>query len=136
MEILPNDMDRFFRNFPSRPLDQPGGGSNEPAGKPRLGVMLQPLTDQLGERLGVPGKKGALIASVQEGSASAGKLEPLDVVIRADSKEIRDPEDLIQAVNDKSSGSLTLKVIRDKKEITVVVTLPALPAGEGKGLKL
>jgi S1-C subfamily serine protease len=84
----------------------------------------------------VTGKKGALITSVQDGTPGAGKLKLLDVVIRADSKDIKDPEDLIQAVNDKSEGSLTLKVIRDKKEITVVVTLPAPPADEEKGIKL
>ena len=136
MEILPDDRSgQFFRNFPFRfnPRDQDLKG---PAQKPRLGVQLLPLTDQLAEHFGVPGEKGALISSVEEGSPAQGKLLSGDVITRADSKEIRDPEDLIRVVNDKSEGSLALKVIRDKKEITVVINLPALPAEEGKGIKL
>lgn len=136
MEILPDDRSgQFFRNFPFRlnPGDQ---DLKEPTQKPRLGVEILPLTDQLAEHFGVPGKKGALISSVHEGSPAQGKLLSGDVITRADSKEIRDPEDLIRIVNDKSEGSLTLKVIRDKKEITVVINLPALPAEAGKGIKL
>jgi serine protease Do len=132
--VLPRDfMDRLF------PFQSPGGREDrpsEPAQKPRLGISLQPVTDQLGESWKVPGKKGALVASVVEGSPASGKLEAGDVVIRADEKEIKEPDDLIQAVNEKSEGALVLKVIRDKKEITVTVTLPALPAEEGGGLKL
>jgi len=132
--VFPRDfMDRMF------PFNSPGereGILSEPAGKPRLGITLQHVTEQLGAAWGVPGKRGALVASVQEGSVAAGKLNPGDVVIRADNREIKEPEDLIQVVNEKSEGSLSLKVIRDKKEITVTVTLPPLPAGEGRGLKL
>ena len=114
---------QFFRTFPDSSPDM-RDSANEPARKPRLGVTLQPLTDQLGEFLGVPGKKGALISSVLDGSPSAGKLKSGDVVIRADAQEIREPEDLIKVIHDKSEGSLALKIIRDKREITVVVSLP------------
>jgi serine protease Do len=99
----------------------------------RLGVTIQPLTDQLGEFLGVPKKKGVLISSVLEGSPSVGKLKPGDVVISADGKNIETPEELTGLIRNKSDGSVTLKVIRDKKEITVVINLPA---GEEKGYKL
>jgi serine protease Do len=140
-EVLPGDRSGdVLRMFP---FDLPDGQQirpqvrpAEPERKPRLGVTLQPVTDQLGEFLGVPGKKGALIATVQEGSAGAGKLKSGDVVTSADGKPVSAPEDLIRIVNDKSQGSLTLKVVRDKKEITVVVNLPAAPAEEGKGIKL
>jgi serine protease Do len=137
-EVLPGDqLGQLFRDFQFRNrLDPREGGTRESARKPRLGVTLMQLTDQLGERLGVPGKRGALVSSVLDGSPAAGKLQPEDVVIKADSKEIREPDDLIQAVNDKAEGALSLKVIRDKKEINVIVTLPALPAEEGKGIKL
>ena len=136
--VIPEDhYGDLFHDFQ---FDMPGGRGMvkpaDPARKPRLGVTLQPLTDQLGEFLGVPGKKGALISSVQDGSASSGKLKSGDVVTYADGKEIKDPEDLIRVVNDKSEGSLTLKVVREKKEITVVINLPALQNEEGKGIKL
>jgi serine protease Do len=114
--------------------DIPGANSREAApGKPRLGISIQPLTDQLGEFLGVPKKKGVLVASVSEGSPSAGKLKSGDVIISVDGKDTEIPEDLTRLIRDKSEGSVTLKIIRDKKELTVVVNLPA---EEGKGYKL
>jgi serine protease Do len=137
MEIIPGDRyGQMFRDFQFNFPDFRNRNANQPTSKPRLGVTLQPLSDQLAEYFGVPGKKGALISDVKEGSPSAGKLKSGDVIIRVDAKEVKDPEDVIQAVNDKSEGSLTLNIIRDKKEITVVVTLPARPAEEGKGIKL
>ncbi len=114
------------RSFQFRLPDVPDWGSDESAGrKPRLGVTLQPLTDQLGEFLGVPNKKGALVASVAADSPSAGKLKSGDVIIGADGTKIEDPEDLIQFIRSKAEGSVTLKIIRDKKETTVVINLPA-----------
>jgi serine protease Do len=104
-----------------------------PDSKPRLGVTIQPLTDQLAEFLGVPDKKGVLVATVMEGSPSAGKLKSGDVIISMDGKSIDNSEDLTRYVRNKSEGSITLNVIRDKKEITVVVSLPE---EEGKGYKL
>lgn len=128
-------LDEFF-SF--RDLSPRSRRSAEPAGRPRLGVTLQPLTEQLGEFLGVPGKQGALVASVADGSPATGKLKPGDVVISADGREIREPEDLIQAVQNKQ-GDMTLKVIRDKRETSVVVTLPRLSepsSGRDDGIKL
>jgi len=93
--------------------------------KPRLGITLQPLTEQLAEYFGVPGRKGALVSGVSSGSASEGKLRVGDVIIGADDKAIGSPEDLIGFVEDKAEGPITLKVIRDKKEVRVVVNLPS-----------
>jgi serine protease Do len=101
------------------------------ARKPRLGVTLQPLTDQLGEFFGVPDKKGALVSSVESGSPSDGKLKSGDVITRADDKTINDPEDLVQFVREKDKGTIALKVIRDKKEITVTINLPSEDSQRG-----
>jgi len=106
---------------------------DSPEPKPRLGVTVQPLTDQLAEFLGVPGKKGVLVAEVMEGSPSAGKLKSGDVIFSMDGKSVDNPEDLTRYIRNRSEGSITLKVIRDKKEVTVVVSLPEK---EGKGYKL
>jgi serine protease Do len=132
MERAPGLEDRFFQWLPAPP---PPRDPEAVGGKPRLGVTLQPLTDQLGEYLGVPGRKGVLVASVLSGSASAGKLKSGDVIISADGKSVGDPEDLTRIVREKTGGDMTFKVIRDKKEITVVVNLPA-EERESKGYKL
>ena len=112
---------------PNRRFEAPGET------KPRFGVVVQPLTDQLAEFFGVPGKKGALVSSVDSGSPSAGKLKSGDVIIGADGKQIDGPDDLAQYIRDEAKDTVTLKVIRDKKELTVTVDLPP---GEQKGYKL
>jgi serine protease Do len=107
-------------------------------GKPRLGLTLQWLSEQLAEHMGVPGKKGVLVTSVAEGSPSAGKIRAGDVIVSVDGKAIANPEDLTKIVREKDDGKIALKLIRDKKELTVEVTLPAAPSsgGEERGLKL
>jgi serine protease Do len=134
MILRPEDFGDSLPEFWSR--NMPDRTTNEPAGrKPRLGVTLQPLTDQLGEFLGVPNGKGALVASVASGSASAGKLKSGDVILAADGKKIDNPEDLTRFIREKTGGNVSLKVIRDKKETTVVINLPA-EESETKGYKL
>ena len=94
--------------------------------KPRLGVTLQAVTEQMAEFLGVTGKQGAMVTAVEPGSPAAGKLRAGDVVVSADGKRVASPEDLSQAVQ-QTSGKLDLKVIRDKKEIAVSIDLPSGP---------
>ena len=101
--------------------------------RPQLGVTAQALTDQLAEFLGVPGKKGILVSSVTAGSPAASALRAGDVIVSIDGKTATEPTDLSQAVSRKEPGSkIDLKVIRDKKEITLAVELPKSgPARQG-----
>jgi serine protease Do len=125
------DRGNIYR-FPDNQDRNPGRSGQR---GPTLGVTLSPMPEQLADHLGVPGRKGALISSVLEGSPSDGKLEAGDVIIRADGKGIEDPDDLAAFVRRSSGGSITFDVIRDKKEIKVVVNLPS-ESEEGKGFKL
>jgi serine protease Do len=118
--------------LPENPGSGPGNRSTA-VNKPRLGITIQPLSDQLGEFLGVPGKKGVLVSEIIEGSSSVGKLKSGDVITSFDGTSVDNPEDLTRLIRGKSEGSVTLKVIRDKKEISVVVDLPS---GDDKGFKL
>ncbi len=112
----------------------PGGGMRAYAEKPRLGVTLIPLTDQLAEFLGVPGKKGAMVTSVTEGSPAAGKLRAGDVIIKADGKTIEGPEDLVTLIQTKEDNSkVALTVIRDRKETSVSVELAAADSKTSRG---
>jgi serine protease Do len=103
-------------------------------GKPRLGVTLQPLTDQLAEFLGVPGKKGVFITSVVKDSPSENKLRSGDVVVEADNKPMDTPEEFSRYIRNAPSGNITLKIIRDKEPATVVIDLPS--DDNRKGYKL
>jgi serine protease Do len=100
--------------------------------KPRLGVTLEPLTDQMAEFLGVPGKKGALVTSVEQGSPAASKLKAGDVITRADNQSVDNPDDLARIVRNKGDGRIDLKVVRDKKEVSIAVDLPKNPDGHPK----
>jgi serine protease Do len=134
--ILPRDLfgpnGRFFE---FRMPDAPNRTERPANAKPRLGVTLQPLTDQMAAYLGVEGKKGVLVSSVAANSASSGKLNAGDVIVFAEGRTIEDPNDLIQLVQN-AEGSISLKVIRNKKEITVVINLPADGNKDDKGYRL
>jgi serine protease Do len=101
--------------------------------RPRLGISLQPLSEQMASFMGVPGGKGVLVSSVEKGSVSEGKLKAGDVIVRADAEDVETPEDVIALVSGKSGGSIDFKVIRDKKEISVTVKMAE---GGGKGFRL
>jgi S1-C subfamily serine protease len=114
--------DRFFRFGPE-------GEDFGSFGRPRLGVTLEPLTEQMADFLAVPGKKGVLITSVAANSPAADKLKAGDVVIQADGRPVDDPADLTRIIRSKrDDGKLNLQVVRDKKEVAVEVQL----AGEQK----
>jgi serine protease Do len=121
----------FRKEFPEVPEDQRSILTER---KPRLGVTLQPLTDQLAEFLGVPGNKGVLITSVVKGSASEGKLRSGDVVIEVNNKHMDTPEEFTQFIRTAPAGQITLKIIRDKKPLSVIIDL--LSDDNRKGYKL
>ena len=137
-EGVPGDrLERFFESLPpgiqinppdsrmrpQRP-DVPGGRQNAERSeqRPRLGVETQPLTEQMAEYMGVPGRKGVLITSVTSGSASEDKLRAGDVVIGVNEREVTSPADLTNFVRD-ASGEIDVKVIRDKKQISIRISL-------------
>ena len=126
-------------NWPEMP-GMPGMGPSwkEESSKPRLGVTLQPLTDQMAEFLGVPGRKGVLVSSVVEGSPAVGRLKAGDVIVRADNQPIEDLGDLTRTVRGKpEGGKLELKVVREKKETVITVDLAGTGAKpQNRGFKL
>jgi serine protease Do len=105
----------------ARPAPPPGPPA---AGRMRLGVTLQPLTDQMRAFLGAPADKGVLVTSVAEGSAASGKLQAGDVIVKAGAEEISEMSEL-QRVIGRSSGKVELTIIRNKTELAVAVEIAA-----------
>ena len=100
-------------------------------GRPRLGVRLQPLPDQLAEYFGVGDEGGALVASVREGSPAAGAgLRAGDVVVRFGSDPVGDPGDLVAAVREAETGAVEVTVVRRGERRTLTVELPEQDAEE------
>lgn len=88
-----------------------------------LGVMIQPVTPEVANSLGLEKTQGALVAEVQEGSPAAkAGLRQGDVVIRFDRKDVATPRDLSRAVADSEiEAKRTLTVLRDNREVDIDV---------------
>jgi serine protease Do len=90
----------------------------------RLGITMAPLTDQLAAYFG--GKEGVLVSAVESGSpAAAAGLTAGDVITTIGGSAVDSPGDVTRVVREAAPGAaLDVRLIRDKKEMTVKVTLP------------
>jgi serine protease Do len=97
-----------------------------------LGVRIQQVTDEIAESLNIKPARGALVAGVDDkGPAKPAGIEPGDVIVKFDGKEIKEMRDLPRAVADTPVGKQTpVVVIRKGKEETKSVTLGRLEDGE------
>ena len=90
-----------------------------------LGVMIQKVTPDIADSLGLEEAKGALVADVvKDGPAAAAGLKQGDVIVEFDGKPVVDSAELPLLVARTGVGkSVRLKVIRDKetKEFTVKI---------------
>src|SRR5947208_2220665 len=93
-----------------------------------LGVRIQQVTDEIAESLNIKPARGALIAGVEDkGPAKPAGIEPGDVVVRFDGKDIREPKDLSRVVADTAVGKeVEVVIIRKSAEETKKVTLGRL----------
>jgi serine protease Do len=93
-----------------------------------LGVRIQPVTEEIAESLSIKPARGALVAGVDDkGPAKPAGIEPGDVVIRFDGKDVKDPKDLSRVVADTAVGKdVDVVVIRKGKEESRKVTLGRL----------
>src|ERR1700758_3848010 len=93
-----------------------------------LGVRIQQVTDEIAESLNIKPPRGALVAGVEEkGPAKPAGIEPGDVVVRFDGKDIKEPKDLSRVVADTPVGKeVAVILIRKGQEETHKVTLGRL----------
>jgi serine protease Do len=93
-----------------------------------LGVRIQQVTDEIAESLNIKPARGALIAGVDEkGPAKPAGIEPGDVVVKFDGKDVKDPKDLSRVVADTAVGKeVDVVIIRKGAEETRKVTLGRL----------
>jgi len=93
-----------------------------------LGVRIQQVTDEIAESLGIKPARGALVAGVDDkGPAKPAGIEPGDVVVKFDGKDVKDPKDLSRVVADTAVGKeVDVIIIRKGEEQTKKVTLGRL----------
>jgi serine protease Do len=111
--------------IPNLDIDIPNIGVVYVHSSMRSGVMVENLTPQLGEFFGAKSGNGVLVRSVEKGSrADKAGLRAGDVITRVGDQPVHDTSDFTHALHSHSAGSVTVGVIRDKKEQTLTLTLP------------
>lgn len=92
----------------------------------RSGLMVENITPQLGEFFGVKDGNGVLVRSVEKGSrAEKAGFRAGDVIVKVNNQPVHDTSDFSRAVKSRDGNSIPVGLVRDKKEQTLNLTLPA-----------
>jgi serine protease Do len=99
-----------------------------------LGVRIQPVTDEIGEALGIKPARGTLIAGIDDkGPAKAAGIETGDVIVKFDGADIRETRDLTRQVADTPiDKEVDVVIIRKGKEETKKVKIGRLEDADKK----
>ncbi|HZU23549.1 MAG TPA: PDZ domain-containing protein [Terriglobales bacterium] len=91
----------------------------------RSGVQVEPLTPQLREFFGAPAEQGLLVRSVEKGGpAEQAGLRAGDVIVKVGDRPIRNLGDYRMALRDANGKSVTLGIVRDKREQGLTMKMP------------
>lgn len=97
--------------------------------KPRLGILMQPLTEQLAAYFGLEGRLGALVTTVMDDTpAAAAGLKAGDIVLEVNGASVDSPMAAQRAIAEAGEAALHITVLRDKSNLDV--TVPALSEDE------
>jgi S1-C subfamily serine protease len=101
----------------------------------QLGVVVQQVTPEMAQALGLSEAKGAIVASVQPGSAAArAGIKQGDVIESFMGKPVQDTNTLRNRVAESKPGSTEpVTILRDGTEKTIDVTLGEVKTGSGSG---
>ena len=98
-----------------------------------LGVVIQSITAELKDKLGLKDRKGALVADVTTGGpADKAGIRRGDVIVSFDGREIRDSSDLPYLVASTPIGKkVEVEVIRKGQKKSLAAKIGELQEGEG-----
>ena len=90
----------------------------------RIGVRIQPMTEDLRRFFEAPPDQGVLVAQVEEGRpAAAAGLKAGDVLLAAEGETLEGPRQLVRAIRSVPDGeSITLSVLRRGELLEISVT--------------
>ncbi len=101
----------------------------------RSGLMVENITPQLGTFFGVKNGDGVLIRSVEKGSrAEKSGFRAGDVIVKVNDEPVHDTSDFTHAVKSRSGNSISVGVVRDKKEQNLNLALPERKDKDSGGL--
>ncbi|WP_244264847.1 Do family serine endopeptidase, partial [Vreelandella boliviensis] len=97
-----------------------------------LGVMIQPVSEDLAESFGMENAVGALIADLDpEGPAAQGGLQAGDVILEVNGEEVDRSSSLPRLIGKGSPGTeVEITLMRDGEELTESVELGSWPDAE------
>jgi membrane-associated protease RseP (regulator of RpoE activity) len=91
----------------------------------RSGLMMENITQQLGEFFGVKNGNGVLVRSVEKGSrAEKAGFHAGDIIVKVNDQPVHDTSDFTHAVKSRNGNSVGVVVVRDKKEQNLNLALP------------
>ena len=103
---------------------QPEAWGFQFSGKPRLGVELVETTPELRKHLGGSEDAGILISRILRGTpAERAGLRVGDLIVAVDGHPIDDSRNLVRELDDLVGTTFPVRIVREKKAVTVEVTL-------------
>ena len=91
----------------------------------RSGLMVENITQQLGDFFGVKDGKGVLVRMVEKGSrGEKAGFRAGDVIVKVNNQPVRDTSDFTHALRSSSGGAASVTVMREKREQNLTLTLP------------
>jgi serine protease Do len=99
----------------------------------RSGLMVENITAQLGEFFGIKDGNGVLVRAVEKGSrGEKAGFRAGDIIVKINDKPVHDTGDFTDVMHSRDSGTVSVGVIRDKKEQKLNLELP--PHGDSGAL--
>jgi len=91
----------------------------------RSGLTVENITPQLGEFFGVKNGNGVLVRNVEKGSrAEKAGFRAGDLIVKVNDQAVHDTSDFTHAVRSRNGNTVSVGVIRDRKEQNLNLTLP------------
>jgi len=100
-----------------------------------LGIYPTGVTEGMVKQFKLSSRKGAVVASVEEGGpADKAGIKQYDVIVAINGQAVENETDLRFKIADVQPGQkATIKIIRDGKEMTLTATVEELETGEEAG---
>ncbi len=97
-----------------------------------LGISIQNIPEDALSTLGLKSQEGTIVSEVHEDTpAQKAGVQTGDVIVAVNGKPIKDRDDLMNTIAATDPGKpVALKVVREKKEVTISVTLGERPPME------